>query len=150
MSGNSGLLPRVSLTLAIVGVALIFLSAGADLLGLDLTPGVGLMQTLGVLLGITFLVTAGFSFLAQRRPRDETTPLMSDIGIRMGLTGLLACYVSGLADMVGVGSHQGVRFDRPFLGPLQLIGFGLGLLVVLIGLILFWVGLVQGDPDSET
>jgi len=140
---------KVSLILGLWGLGFVLLSAGADVFGLDITPGIGLMQTLGVLLGLTMLAGAGFSFLSQLRPPGKKIPLLSDIGIRMALTGLLACYVSGLADMVGVGTHQAAQFERPFLGPLQLIGFGLGLLVVLSGLGLYGVGMVRGDAEID-
>ena len=131
---------KVSLVLLLIGVSFVVLSMGADALGLDMTPGFGVFQTLGILAGISLLAAAGYIFLPSGRPSGRELSLMSDIGMRMGLTGLLACYVAGLADMIGVGTHQGIRYERPFFGPWQLGGFAIGLLIVGTGLLLYWLG----------
>ena len=126
------------------------ISVWADALGLDLTPGFGLMQTLGLLVGITMITGAGFALVVRCRPPGRKGSLLADVGVRMGLTGLLACYVAGLADMVGVGTHRGLGFERPFLGPLQLGGFAIGLLILGVGLMMYWLGnrAETSDPDS--
>jgi hypothetical protein len=139
---------QISLILALIGVALVMIGAGADILGLDLTPGVGLVQVLCFLFGLTVITVAGFYYLSQHRLRKGPVSLMADVGIRMGMTGLLTCYVCGLADILGVGTHRGVRYDRPYLGPLQLAGFAFGLLVVVIGLVLYWLGNRREIPEA--
>jgi hypothetical protein len=139
---------QVQISLSVLGLALIAASVWADLMGLDLTPGFGLFQVLGSLVGITFLTTAAYLFLAQGHQPLKDRTLLADVGIRMGLTGLLTCYVSGLADMLGVGTHQGPRFERPFFGPLQTAGLALGLFLVLVGLVLFRLG--SSPLSSET
>jgi hypothetical protein len=150
MSGNRlSRSSQIQLGLVLVGLVLIALSVWADLIGLDLTPGFGLFQVLGSLLGITSLTIAAYLFLAGgQQPAGERT-LLADVGIRMGLTGLLACYVSGLADMLGVGTHQGARFERPFFGPLQIAGLIRGLFLVLFGLVLFRLGRSRPGPESQ-
>ncbi len=128
------------------------MSIWAEPLGLDITPGFGLMQIVGLLIGITLMTAAGYIFTASRRPAGRQRSLLADIGIRLGLTGLLACYVAGLADMVGVGTHHASSFERPFLGPLQLIGIVIGMLGVLGGLLLCWLGArsqVQDESEEE-
>lgn len=138
------------LGLLIGGSSCAFISVGADALGLDLTPGFGLIQILGLLVGITLITWAGFAWVARRRPPRRKGSLLADIGVRMGLTGLLACYVAGLADMIGVGTHRGPGFTRPFLGPLQLGGFAIGLLTLGAGLMMYWLGnrADTSDPDG--
>ena len=141
---------KVSLVLALIGAPFILLSVGADLLRLDLTPGFGLVQIAGVLIGVTLLVAAGYLFLAQPRTPGQNIPLLADVGLRMGLTGLLACYVSGLADAVGVGTHGGARYERPVFGHLQMIGLAVGLVITAAGLLLFGIGSRQRQSDEDT
>jgi hypothetical protein len=139
---------QVQIGLCVLGLVLVAVSIGADVIGLDLTPGFGVFQALGSLVGITLLTTAAYLYLARGRKRGEERTLLADVGLRMGLTGLLTCYVAGLADMLGVGTHQGPDFERPFLGPLQIAGVALGLFLVLVGLFLFWLG--RSRPGSES
>jgi hypothetical protein len=130
------------------GLVMVGFSAGADYLGLDITPGIGLFQITGILLGITLITVAAF-FLVKSHQTIRKLSLVSDVGMRMGLTGLLACYVSGMADILGVGTHRSVRFDRPFFGPLQLIGFSIGLFAIIAGLLMFWFGYRTGDERTD-
>jgi hypothetical protein len=136
---------QAQIALAVLGLALITVSVWAEPIGLDITPGFGVFQVLGSLLGITSLTTMGYLFLASGPASRKGRSLLSDVGMRTGLTGLLTCYVAGLADMLGVGTHQGARFERPYFGPLQIAGLAFGLLLVLIGLFLFWLG--RSRPD---
>jgi hypothetical protein len=141
--------PGLALALIAAGTFCVVVSAEADALGLDLTPGFGLLQTVGVLVAITLLTAGGFRLLARWRRRGQRITLVGDIGVRMALTGLLTCYVAGLADVLGVGTHRGSEFERPFLGPLQLGGFVVGLLVTGTGLLLYWVGIRQERPEGD-
>ena len=151
-SESKNMTPRVSLTLLLTGIGFVCLSIWAEPLKLDFTPGFGLMQIIGILLGITLVAAAGYLFTAYRRDSSQEISLLSDIGMRLGLTGLLACYVAGLADMVGVGTHRGSLYERPFLGPLQLAGLVMGSLIVGGGLLLYWLGSSrkgQGGKEPE-
>jgi hypothetical protein len=144
-SSLRSVIPRVSLALLLVGILAGALALLAESLRLDFTPGFGLVQILGSLLGITLVAAAGFLFPAYRRPAGQEPSLLNEIGVRLGLTGLLACYVAGLADMVGVGTHRNPDFERPFLGPLQLTGLVIGA----TGLILYWLGCRMESREGE-
>ncbi|MCA9953124.1 MAG: hypothetical protein KC434_00275 [Anaerolineales bacterium] len=50
----------VTLTLFVIGLALIFLSLAAEFIGLDITPGFGVVQMLQLLIGISALTLALF------------------------------------------------------------------------------------------
>ena len=145
---SKSMIPRVSLTLLLTGIGFVGLSIWAEPLKLDFTPGFGLMQIVGILLGVTLVAVAGYLFLAFRRDSSQEISLLSDIGLRLGLTGLLTCYVAGLADMVGVGTHRGALYERPFLGPLQLAGLVVGLSIVGAGLLLYWLGSSSKDQEG--
>ena len=148
-SSLRAMVPRTSLVLLLVGILAGALALLAESLRLDFTPGFGLVQILGILFGITLVAAAGFLFPAYRRPAGQEPSLLNEIGVRMGLTGLLACYVAGLADLVGVGTHRNPDFERPFLGPLQLIGLVIGLGIVVTGLILYWLGCRMESREGE-
>ncbi|MEN8097866.1 MAG: hypothetical protein ABFQ89_02215 [Chloroflexota bacterium] len=130
----------ICLALALLGIALVVLSIFSQELGIDPNPGFGLIHIIGILVGSTFLAGAGYMFIARRRRKGEQISLISDIGLRMGMTGLLALYVSGLADWLGVGTHRDELFDDAWFGPLQFVGFSIGVAIILAGMLLFWYG----------
>jgi hypothetical protein len=148
-SGRQSRSSQVRIGFLLVGLVLIAIAVWAEPLGLDITPGFGVFQVISSLLGITAMTAAGYLFLARSHGRRKERSLLADVGIRLGLTGLLACYVAGLADMLGVGTHQGARFERPFFGPLQIAGLAIGLLLVLLGMALFWFGRSRTGSESR-
>ena len=70
------------------------------------------------------------------------------IGIRLAATGLVFVYVTGLSDLIGIGTHIEPSFERPFVGPLQLGGLVLGVLSIIIGLLLYHTS--RGSRDSSS
>lgn len=136
------------LFLLIIGILLLLFALSADWLGLDVTPGFGVLQMVSLLLGISCLTLTLFLWLKARRPADAAKSLQADIGWRLAATGLLFVYVTGLADLIGIGTHVGPDFIRPFLGPLQLAGFALGSVTILIGAFLYHTS--RGRRDSSS
>lgn len=125
------------LSLFLIGNVLTILSLAAEIFGLDLTPGFGMIQMAQLLVGITLLTLAGFLHLYRLRPRDTPRSLQADIGIRLAATGLVFAWVAGLSDLLGVGTHVEPSFERPFVGPLQLGGLALGIFSIVAGMLLF-------------
>lgn len=139
---------NLTLFLFLAGIVLGGLSLSAEFFGLDLTPGFGVVQMLQLLLGLTCLTLAAFLFLRDRRRRDAPRSLQADIGVRLAATGLVFSYVSGLSDLIGIGTHVTPNFDRPFVGPLQLAGIGLGILSILAGVFLYYSSRGSRDQSS--
>ncbi|MGH2538558.1 MAG: hypothetical protein ACRDHL_14305, partial [Candidatus Promineifilaceae bacterium] len=127
-----------SLILFILGTALTTLSLGAEMLALNLTPGFGVVQMVQLLLGLTCLSLAGYLRIHSLRPPGTPRSLQADIGVRLGATGLVLAYVSGLADLIGIGTHIEPEFARPYVGPLQLSGLIIGVLMLTAGLLLYY------------
>ena len=125
---------RIALIFAVLGLLLCAISLGAELLGLEFTPGFGAVQMLQLLLGITCLTVAGFLYLHTLHASDAPRSLQADIGVRLAGTGLVFIYVTGFADLIGIGTHVHPDFARPFVGPLQLGGIFLGTLSIALGL----------------
>jgi hypothetical protein len=128
----------VSLLLFLLGALLSVVSLAAEFLGLDLTPGFGIVQMFQLLIGLTLLTAAGFLHVYGLRPPDAPRSLQADIGVRLALTGLVFAYAAGLADLFGIGTHIDPRFDRPYVGWLQTLGIVLGILSITAGLLLYY------------
>jgi len=138
----------IRLVLLLLGVLLIAFALSADWLGVDVTPGFGVLQMISLLLGISSLTLGLFLWMKACRPANAAKSLQADIGWRLAATGLLFIYVTGLADLIGIGTHVGPEFVRPFLGPLQLAGFALGSIVILVGVFLYHTS--RGSRDSSS
>ncbi|MCA9979851.1 MAG: hypothetical protein KDD89_03440 [Anaerolineales bacterium] len=142
------LLRIVIIFLFITGLLLIFLSLTAEWLGVDLTPGFGAIQMFQLLLGLTLLTGAGYLQIYTLRSADAPRSLQADIGIRLGATGLVLAYVAGLSDLVGIGTHTEPGFVRPFVGWLQLVGLAMSILLITIGLLLYFTS--RGTRPSSS
>ena len=139
---------NVTIILAVLGIIFIALAFSADTLRLDPTPGFGMVQMVALLAGLTCLTLAPFLYLHSLRPKDARRSLQADISTRLGATGLVFIYVTGMSDLIGIGTHVNPSFERPFVGPLQLGGMGLGLLMIVAGLILYYTS--RGPRKSSS
>ncbi|WP_374687400.1 hypothetical protein [Promineifilum sp.] len=128
----------VIVILSLLGVVFIIGAIIAELAGIGPTPGFGVLQTLAFLLGVSALTVAIYLYLSAGRPADAPQSLQAGIGIRLSLTGLVLCYVSGFADIIRIGTHVQPEFERPFIGPLQFGGLVLGLMTLLAGMVLYY------------
>ena len=138
----------LSLALFVLGLILSVIALSAELVGLDLTPGFGMVQMFQLLLGLTLLTIAGYLRIHSLRPPDAPRSLQADIGIRLGATGLVLAYVTGLADLIGIGTHVEPSFGRPHVGPLQMGGLILGTLMIAAGLLLYYTS--RGSRESSS
>ncbi len=127
----------VTWTLFVVGLVLIVLSLAAEFFGLNITPGFGMVQMFQLLVGLTALTLALFLFINVRR-QEMPRSLQADIGVRLAATGLVFAYVTGLSDLIRIGTHVQPQFERPYVGPLQLGGLSLAVLTIIIGLALYY------------
>jgi hypothetical protein len=96
-----------------------------------------MVQMFQLLMGLTFLTLAGYLRIHSLRPAGAPRSLQADVGIRLGATGLVLAYVCGLSDLIGIGTHVEPAFGRPFVGPLQLGGLIVGVLMITAGLLLY-------------
>ncbi len=130
----------------LLGILFILFALSADWVGLDITPGFGVVQMVALLLGISSLTVVLFLLLKKGRV-DAEKSLQADIGWRLAATGVLFIYVTGFADLLGIGTHMEPDFERPFLGPLQLGGFALGVFIILTGAFLYYT---SRTPHGES
>ena len=148
--GNKAIRVRraVMAVMGLTGALLVIVAAAVEFLGVDLTPGFGVLQTLAFLLGISALTFAIYLSMSAGRPPDAPSSLQAGIGVRLSLTGLVLCYVSGFADLIRLGTHVQPEFERPFIGPLQLGGLLLGLLILIAGMLLYYTS--RGKRPSSS
>ena len=106
------------------------------------------VQMFQLLIGVTLLTVAIFMTLKEIRPDNAPHSLQADIGVRLAATGLIFAYVAGLSDLIGIGTHVAPVFERPFVGPLQLGGLGLGVLSITIGILLYHTS--RGSRDASS
>lgn len=130
---------RVSLViLFILGFVFVAVSLLARPFGLDVTDGYGIIQLTGLLIGITILTLATWLYLRGERPESAPNSLQADIGVRLAGTGLIFTYVAGYADLLRIGTHdESIGFDQPFVGPLQLVGLVVGIIIISAGLFMY-------------
>lgn len=138
---------NASVILLVVGLLFCGVALGAEVLGLDLTPGFGMVQMLQMLFGLTCLTLAGYLRIHSMRAPNAPRSLQADIGVRLGATGLVFAYTLGWADLIGIGTHVGPDFERPFVGPLQLGGIILGVAMIAVGIILYYTS--RGTRQSS-
>lgn len=138
----------VTLLLFVFGLLLLLLAIAADYLGIDSTPGFGVIQMVAFLSGLTLLTVGSFLFLQTKRPKDAPRSLQAEISTRLIATGLVLSYVTGLSDLIGIGTHVEPDFNRPFIGPLQLGGIVIGVGLILFGLILYHTSRGQRESSS--
>jgi hypothetical protein len=147
-AGISTIRRNVIIILLVLGILFIVLALAADTIRLDPTPGFGMVQMVAFLAGLTCLTLAPYLYLQGLRPKDAPRSLQASIASRLGATGLVFIYVVGMSDLIGIGTHVNPAFERPFVGPLQLGGMALGLLMIIAGLILYYTS--RGPRESSS
>jgi hypothetical protein len=128
-------LARFAVALVVVGFFIFLLGVFPQIVRLDLTDGVGLLQVGLFLLGLTIMTLGGYVYAYATRHRAQPRRLREDIGVRLMATGLVVAYATGFADVLGIGSHFGA--ERPLLGPLQALGIFLSVCIIGVGIILY-------------
>ncbi len=140
---------QISITIGALGIVIALIGLFPGIVGLETTPGVGVLQVLVVLLGFSILFTGAYIFAKRSFYAGLPNTLAQDIGVRLTLTGLLIAVAAGLADVLGFGSHTPSETTRPFLGRLQAVVFVGGILTASIGVVIFALfGPDQPEPDD--
>jgi hypothetical protein len=128
-------LARFGVATVVFGFFVFVIGVYPDLIRLDLTPGIGLLQIGTFLFGITVMTLGAYIYAYATRHRALSRSLREDIGLRLMATGLVIAYTTGFADVLGIGSNYGA--ERPLLGPVQAAGVALGVLVIVVGIFLY-------------
>jgi hypothetical protein len=128
-------LARAGLGLVVVGFFVFVFGRFPRLFGLDITPDIGIAQIAVFLFGITIMTLGAYVYMYATRHRGQPRRLREDVGVRLMMTGLVTCYATGFADVLGIGTHFGA--ERPLFGPLQAWGVALGAFIILAGIFIY-------------
>lgn len=131
------------MTIVLLGLFIFVIGVQPDILGLNRSLTVGFVQIGVWLTGLAILLLAAYATVRVVRNGKENS-LRADIGTRLLATGYVVAVVASLADFIGVGAQQ-----MPFItfGPVQVIGLVVGVILSLLGVILYWPRR-KGTPDG--
>lgn len=115
-----------------IGFGLFVIGVYPDLIGLAITLGIGLVQIFIFLSGLSFMTLGAYIYMYATRHRAQPLSLRQDIGLRLMATGVVIAFVTGLADVIGIGTHQGT--ELAYFGPVQAWGVAIGVLTIIIGI----------------
>ncbi len=135
MKHRTSLLARLALGVVGLGFALFLIGLFPGVIGLDITPDIGVVQIFTLLVGLSLMTLGAYMYMYATRHRARPRRLREDVGLRLMATGLVICYASGLADVLGIGSNFGA--ERPAFGVFQEFGVTLGVIVIIFGILLY-------------
>ena len=130
--------------LAIGGVIAFIIGIDPGLIGMNITPGVGLAQMSVSMAGLALVLIGGYAAVRIVR-NSRANSLRADIGVRLIATGYVFAVVASLADYLGIGTQ---RFPNLSFGAVQVTGLVFGIAISLLGLILYWPRSKSPQPED--
>jgi hypothetical protein len=138
---------QFGITLGALGVVLTLMGLFPGMTGLRPASGIGPMQIFAILGGFTLLIVGALIYVKFTFYPFQAANLVQQIGYRLGFTGILFAYTTGMADILGFGSHQLSEPSGVVFGTLQAIGVMGGFLIAAFGVMLY---AVMGQPDGDS
>jgi len=136
---------RQWMTVVLLGLLIFIIGVEPDLIGMDRSPVVGFVQIGTWLAGLAILLLASYATVRVVR-NGRPTSLRADIGLRLLATGYVVAAAASLADFIGLGAQ---RLPNITFGPVQVIGLVTGVILSLVGLILYWPRESSEPPAEE-
>ena len=127
---------RFGIILTLIGLLIFLIGVRPDILGMDRSPVVGFIQITVMLVGLAIICIGGYitliSLWFKRIPS-----IAAEIGMRLMSTGYVVAVLSGMADIIGFGSHP-FPYVVPYFGMWQARGVQIGEGIIAIGLLLMF------------
>ena len=130
--------------LGLIGLGTFTIGVEPDLIGMDLTPHVGIVQMSTWLAGLALMLIGGYAAIRIIR-NGRPNSLRAEIGVRLIATGYVFSLVASMADYLGIGTQ---RFPDLSFGRIQVIGLAFGIVVSAVGLILYWPHPRSPEPED--
>jgi hypothetical protein len=139
-------LSQAGIAISVLGGVITLIGLFPGIIGSDQTSGTGILQILVILVGMIILIAGAYIFAQSAFFPGQKHNLAQQIALRLSMTGLVIASASGLADILGFGSHPiGLDDQRPLLGWWQTSGLIGGFLIASIGVLIF---VLMGHPHS--
>ncbi len=113
---------QVGIALGALGVMICFMGLFPGVTGAAPTVGIGIVQVAMVLFGYALLIFGALIYVKFTFYLGVPSTLLQQIGTRLALTGILFAALTGLADILGFGSHIRDNVTDIFFGQLQMVG----------------------------
>jgi hypothetical protein len=130
--------------LGLIGLGTFIIGVEPDLIGMNLTPNVGIVQMSTWLAGLALMLIGGYAAIRIIR-NGRPTSLRAEVGVRLISTGYVFSLVASLADYMGIGTQH---FPNLSFGRIQVIGLAFGIVVSVVGLILYWPHPRRSEPEE--
>jgi hypothetical protein len=131
------------MTVVVIGLLIFMIGVEPDLVGMDRSPVVGFVQVGVWMSGLAILLVGAYATVRVVR-NGRPNSLRADIGLRLIATGYVVTGAASMADFIGIGAQS---LPDVFFGPIQVIGLIVGVLLCLLGVILYWPR-VKAPPDQ--
>jgi hypothetical protein len=128
-------LAQVGLLGMVLGGITLFLGLFPFAVGLDDTPGTGVTQIVIIVIALFLIILNAYLIVFALVHRGRPRRLLRDVGLRLGMSGLVFVAAAALADIMGFGSHS--SGGGPMLGGLQAAGMLAGFVLSAIGVIIY-------------
>lgn len=128
---------QIGIALAVLGGVLTLMGLFPGLTGVEPTLGIGVVQVFMVLAGYGLIILGAVIYVKFTFYAGVAINLMQQIGLRLGMTGLLFASLCGLADIFGFGSHLRGPGSDIYLGRLQAFGMIASFTVSALGVLLY-------------
>jgi hypothetical protein len=128
-------LAQLGIFFIVLGAVILFLGLFPFAVDADVASGIGIVQIFTMLAGLFLLVLGAYVVVYAIVHRGRPRTLMGDIGVRMGMTGLVFAAAATLADVMGFGSHTAA--EGPWFGWLQAAGMLIGFLISALGVLIY-------------
>ncbi len=128
---------QVGIALAALGGVLALMGLFPGMTGVEPTLGMGVVQVFMILVGYGLIILGGVIYVKFTFYAGVKVNLVQQIGLRLGMTGLLFASLSGMADIFGFGSHLRGPGSDIYLGYLQAFGMIASFMVSGFGVLLY-------------
>jgi hypothetical protein len=132
-TANGHLRIRLGLIITLLGFLVFLLGADPGIFNLDRSPVIGFVQIAVFLIGLAIICVGGYicmNGLWSNMPKS----IAADIGQRLVATGYMVAVASGMADLLGFGSH--LDPNQAYFGPWQMRGVLLGEIMIAVGFLM--------------